>query len=328
MVGEYVLSSAHNSSLTPEFATSFCPSYFVAQEASVAPRVCAIRQVIQTDRFTSSSSLITRARGAQAVMPQSFRPLNTKEECTLLMRGEETTTPQATKASNSRVLGVHVHQENTQFSTNQLTECQLQMREMAQKLVNTMLFSFQDLKLNTKDKIAILKDTLNITSSLLPIPDSHAIDGVCNLVTNSSMAKLVGSPTSDSTFTYQKGVKHTSLVDLLLNKGIVDSHSLHKVSHSFPKVVLNGRTSIATGVAIVNNTKSTIQVGGHTPKVVLLDTSAQPVILGIQFVKKMSMLDSKLWKSMWQIRIASGSVEEVLEKNLNLITLNFNEGTN
>ncbi len=30
MVGEYVLSSAHNSSLTPEFATSFCPSYFTA----------------------------------------------------------------------------------------------------------------------------------------------------------------------------------------------------------------------------------------------------------------------------------------------------------
>jgi len=30
MVGEYVLSSAHNSSLTSEFGTSFCPSYFVA----------------------------------------------------------------------------------------------------------------------------------------------------------------------------------------------------------------------------------------------------------------------------------------------------------
>jgi hypothetical protein len=28
MVGEYVFSSAHNSSLTQEFATSFCPSYF------------------------------------------------------------------------------------------------------------------------------------------------------------------------------------------------------------------------------------------------------------------------------------------------------------
>jgi len=27
MVGEYVLSTPHNSSLTPEFATSFCPSY-------------------------------------------------------------------------------------------------------------------------------------------------------------------------------------------------------------------------------------------------------------------------------------------------------------
>jgi hypothetical protein len=30
MVGEYVLSSAHNSNFTPEFATSFFPSYFVA----------------------------------------------------------------------------------------------------------------------------------------------------------------------------------------------------------------------------------------------------------------------------------------------------------
>ncbi len=30
MVGEYILSNAHNSSLTPELATSFCPSYFAA----------------------------------------------------------------------------------------------------------------------------------------------------------------------------------------------------------------------------------------------------------------------------------------------------------
>jgi hypothetical protein len=42
-------------------------------------------------------------------MSQSFRPLNTEEEHTLLAKGEETTTPQAIRASNSRVLGVHVH---------------------------------------------------------------------------------------------------------------------------------------------------------------------------------------------------------------------------
>jgi hypothetical protein len=48
-------------------------------------------------------------------MPQSFRPLNTEEEHTLLARGEETTTPQATRASNSYVLGVHIHEKNTQF---------------------------------------------------------------------------------------------------------------------------------------------------------------------------------------------------------------------
>ncbi len=69
-------------------------------------------------------------------------------------------------------------------------------------------------------------------------------------------------------------------------------------------------------------------MGEHRPKVVLLDIGAQPVILGIQFAKKMGMLDSKLRKSMWQICTASGSVEEVFGESSDLITLNFNEGTN
>jgi hypothetical protein len=87
MVGEYIFSTPHNSSLTPEFVTSFCPSYVVAQEASVAPRVFATRQIIQIDGLASSSSPITKARGAREVMPQFFRPLN-MEERTLLVRGE------------------------------------------------------------------------------------------------------------------------------------------------------------------------------------------------------------------------------------------------
>jgi hypothetical protein len=154
-------------------------------------------------------------------------------------------------------------------------ECQLQMCEMAQKHVNTSLFSFQDLKLNTKDIIAILKDTLNTTSSLLLILNPHAtrvpsnilerhlinsrvVDGIHNLVTSSNMVKLMGFLTSNSTFTYQKGVKNTSLMDLLLNKGIMDGHSLHKKFHSFLKVMPSDKTSITTRVAIVNNIESTI----------------------------------------------------------------------
>jgi hypothetical protein len=50
------------------------------------------------------------------------------------------------------------------------------------------------------------------------------------------------------------------------------------------------------------------------------------MILGVQFVKKMGMLDSKLRKSMWQIRTANGSKKEVLGESSNLIALNFNEG--
>jgi hypothetical protein len=93
------------------------------------------------------------------------------------------------------------------------------MCEAVQKLVNAPLFSFQDLKLSTRDIIVVLKDTLNTTLAPLPIPNPHAIrvpsntlerhaigscvsDGVHNLVISSKMAKLMGSPTSNFTFTY------------------------------------------------------------------------------------------------------------------------------
>jgi len=64
MVREYVISSAHNYNLTPKFATSFCISYVVAQEANVAPKVSATRQIIQIDELAPGSSLITKVKGA------------------------------------------------------------------------------------------------------------------------------------------------------------------------------------------------------------------------------------------------------------------------
>jgi hypothetical protein len=82
------------------------------------------------------------------------------------------------------------------------------MHEVAQKFMNTLLFSFQDLKLSTKGKIIVLKDSLNITVGPLPIPDPHAtgvpsntlekhsissrvVHGIRNLVISSSMVKLM-----------------------------------------------------------------------------------------------------------------------------------------
>ncbi len=93
------------------------------------------------------------------------------------------------------------------------------MCEVAQKFMNTLLFSFQNLKLSARDITAILNDTMNITSGLLLIPNPHATgvpsntlerhsigscvgDGVRNLVIIFNMAKLVGFPISNSTFTY------------------------------------------------------------------------------------------------------------------------------
>ncbi len=51
------------------------------------------------------------------------------------------------------------------------------------------------------------------------------------------------------------------------------------------------------------------------------------MIFGVQFAKKMGMLNSILRKSMWQICTASGSIEEVFGESPDLIALNFNEGT-
>jgi hypothetical protein len=55
-------------------------------------------------------------------------------------------------------------------------ECQFQMHEVAQKLVSTPLFNFQNLKLSTRDIIIVLEDTLNITLGPLPILDPHATE--------------------------------------------------------------------------------------------------------------------------------------------------------
>jgi hypothetical protein len=69
---------------------------------------------------------------------------------------------------------------------------------------------------------------------------------------------------------------------------------IHKVFHSFLKLVPSEKTSIVTRVTIIDNVELIIQVGGYTPRVVLLDIGAQLVILGVQFTKKMGMFDSKI----------------------------------
>ncbi len=63
-------------------------------------------------------------------------------------------------------------------------------------------------------------------------------------------------------------------MDFLFSKGVVNNHSVHNVFLSFLKVVPSERTSIATRVAIVDNIELVIQMGGHTLRVVLLDTNA------------------------------------------------------
>jgi hypothetical protein len=57
--------------------------------------------------------------------------------------------------------------------------------------MSTPLLNFQDLKLSTRDIIAVLNDTLNITSGPLPIPDPHAIGVPSNTLERHSIGTCV-----------------------------------------------------------------------------------------------------------------------------------------
>ncbi len=59
--------------------------------------------------------------------------------------------------------------------------------------MSTLLFSFQDLKLSTREIIAILEDTLNTTLGPLLIPNPHA----ARVPSNTLEKHLIGSRVVD-----------------------------------------------------------------------------------------------------------------------------------
>jgi hypothetical protein len=146
-------------------------------------------------------------------MTQSFCLLNMEKNCTLLARGEETTTPLGHQILVSQEY-MYIKKSHN-FPLISLWSANFnQLHEMTQKFVSTPLFNFQDLKLSTMNIILILKDTLNTTLGPLLISDPHATKvpsktlerhsigsrvayGIYNLVISFTMAKLVSSPTSD-----------------------------------------------------------------------------------------------------------------------------------
>jgi hypothetical protein len=86
------------------------------------------------------------------------------------------------------------------------------MCEMVQKLVNTSLFSFQDLKLSSRDIVVVLKDTFNTTLGPLPIHDSHVIRVPSNTLEKHSIGSHVAN-----------GV-YNLIATLLLEKWEDDTH--------------------------------------------------------------------------------------------------------
>jgi hypothetical protein len=79
------------------------------------------------------------------------------------------------------------------------------MREVAQKLVSTLLFSFQILKLSTMNIIVVLKDTLDTTSGPLPIPDPHAIRVPSNILERHSIGSCVANGVRNLVISFKVG---------------------------------------------------------------------------------------------------------------------------
>jgi hypothetical protein len=149
----------------------------------------------------------------------------------------------------------------------------------------------------------------------------------CSLETASFGVPKAKDSSSSEEELLENRPRNVSLVELLLSKKVVDLCALNKIGENLPKVLPSERLSVEKSVALVNNSNGVIHVAGFRPKVVLLDTGAQPVILGIAFATKIGVLHSNLQKLRWQIRTASGSIEEVLGETLTLLTLSFNSGT-
>jgi hypothetical protein len=139
MVGEYVLFNAHNSSFTPEFAIFFCPSYFVAQKASVAPRVSTTRQVIQAMDSHLVQVLLLGLKELEHSCHNLF-VLSTQKKNTPCWRGGKRLLHHKLLRHQIFVSQEYMYIRKTHnFSINKLMECQLQMREVVQKLVTKAL---------------------------------------------------------------------------------------------------------------------------------------------------------------------------------------------
>jgi hypothetical protein len=243
MVGECLKVAVTQPGLAAEFSSSFCPSYFAFQQASVAPRVATTRRVVQTDGLASGTGHVTRSRGAHAVIPKSFMPLTPAQESTFLARGEDmTSTAQqgADTTTNSRIFGIPTDQEEAQQAPEVVSQWQVLLSGVTHKLLTAPFFSFQDLQMNAQDVIQLLDGDTCVSSSAV----------------------------------IEKGKEHQSVIDMLMGSKVVDSHSLHMVAHTSPKVPPKERLVVTTGVAIADNSTAAIKVEGHIPNVVLLDTGA------------------------------------------------------
>ncbi len=218
------------------------------------------------------------------------------------------------------------------------------MHEVVQKLVSTLLFSFQDLKLSTTDIIAVLKDTLNTTLGPLPILNPHAkgvpsntlkkhsigsrvTTSVRNLVTSFSMAKLVGSPTSNSTFTYQKGAKNTSFVDLLLNKTLWITILSTKSLIHFQRWRLVRKLPLPLELLFSTILNQQSRWEDIHPNCYFLLQMSNQWFLEFNSLKRWACSIPN-YENLWQIYTFNGNVKEVQRETLDLIAFNFNEGTN
>ena len=95
---------------------------------------------------------------------------------------------------------------------------------------------------------------------------------------------------------------------------------VHQLTRNLPFVEPSARAQSKLGIAMANNRQSAVTIKGVAPKVVLLDTAAQPVIISEQFSRTIGLA---IRPTEWSIRTAGGEIElvvgEIVEPDSNLV---------
>lgn len=189
--------------------------------------------------------------------------------------------------------------------------------EFSQRIMNTPLFSCTDVHISPQNAMALLYDGTILPSAYsVPVhttsvgapPLPRALPSVPSLGTLTpayTMLDLYSAftqvpittelelPPSASMDPAPIAQLSFDLVDTLISTRVAHSEDtgsrIHRLTRGLPFIEPANRATTRLGVAMADNRQSAITIGGIAPRIVLMDTGAQPVIMSHWFAQTIGL---------------------------------------